>query len=109
MYQCRVWVIKLMIVQGAGRWPKYLVETLDSEYLQLPILFSSVCCQLSIVMADDVKEFVDAKLNQISLEKLDPEIQKLKELLDSRNKDAIIKHLSLHSGPQNFEVCIIQS
>ena len=60
-------------------------------------------------MADDVKEFVDARLNQISLEKLDPEIQKLKKLLDSRNNDDIISHLSLHSGPENFEVSIIQS
>ena len=61
------------------------------------------------IMADDVKEFVDARLNQISLEKLDPEIQKLKKLLDSRNSDDIIRHLSLHSGPENFEVCIVKS
>ena len=78
------------------------------EFLQLCFPLLAARKSLSI-MADDVKEFVDARLNQISLEKLDPEIQKLKKLLDSRNSDDIIRHLSLHSGPENFEVCIVKS
>ena len=93
-------MILLVIVQGAGG---------PDLWLRPWVVIHPVATRLGIVMADDVKEFVDARLNQISLEKLDPEIQKLKKLLDSRNKDDIIRHLSLHSGPENFEVSIIQS
>jgi hypothetical protein len=55
-------------------------------------------------MADDVQEFAEAQIKRINAEKLRPDTQRLKEILDSRNNDDIIHHLEENRGIGNFEV-----